>query len=79
MELLEEMPEPASLSHAIGHDTILSLDARSRDDVLAFKGLGDEVGAKEHNVARGEPTCIRATRLIRIRVDRQLRGGGRAS
>jgi hypothetical protein len=51
MELLEEMPEPASLSHAIGHGTILSLDARSRDDVLAFEGLGDEVGAKEHNVA----------------------------
>jgi hypothetical protein len=35
----------------------------------------DEVGAEEHGVARGGPACVRATRLICISADRQLRGG----
>jgi hypothetical protein len=38
MELLEELVEPTSFSHAIGHDAILSLGARSRDDVLMLGG-----------------------------------------
>jgi hypothetical protein len=29
MELLEELPKPTSFSHAVGHDAILSLEARS--------------------------------------------------
>jgi hypothetical protein len=79
MELLEELPEPTSFSHAVGHGVILSLGARSGDDVLAFGGPEDEVVIEEHNVARGGPTCIWATYPVRIRVDRQLKGGGRAS
>jgi hypothetical protein len=51
MELLEEQPEPTSFSHAVGHGVILSLGARSGDDVLALGGSGDEVVTKEHNVA----------------------------
>jgi hypothetical protein len=51
MELLEELPEPTSFSHAVGHAAILSLDARSGDYVLALGGPGDEVVTKEHNVA----------------------------
>jgi hypothetical protein len=43
-----------------------------------LRTLGDEVGAEEHSIARGGPTCVQAIRLIRISVDRQL-GGGRAS
>jgi hypothetical protein len=58
MELLEELPEPTSFSHAVGHDVILSLDARSGDDVLPLGGPGDEVVAEEHNIARGGPACI---------------------
>jgi hypothetical protein len=72
MELLEELPETTSFGHAIGHDVILSLDARSGDNVLALGGPGDEVVADEHSVARGIPVCIRATRPVRIRVNRQL-------
>jgi hypothetical protein len=53
--------------------------ARSGDDVLVLEGLGDEVIVEEHSVARGGPTCIRATRPVRIHVDRQLGGGGEAS
>jgi hypothetical protein len=58
MELLEELPEPTSFSHAVGHDVILSLDARSGDNVLPLGGPGDEVVAEEHNIARGGPACI---------------------
>jgi hypothetical protein len=39
---------------------------------------GDEVGTKEHCVARSGPMCVQTTYLIRISVDRQL-GGGKAS
>jgi hypothetical protein len=79
MELLEELPEPTSFSYAVGHGAILSLDARARDDVLALGGSGDEIVAEKHSVAQGGPTCIRATRPVRIHVDRQLGGGGGAS
>jgi hypothetical protein len=33
MELLEELPEPTTFSHAIGHEAILNLGARMGDDV----------------------------------------------
>jgi hypothetical protein len=51
MELLEELPEPTSFSHAICHGAILSLGARSGDDVLPLGGSGDEVVIEEHNIA----------------------------
>jgi hypothetical protein len=79
MELMDEQPKPTSFSHTVGHDAILSIGARSGDDVLMFGGPKDEVIAEKHNVARDGPSCIRATRPVHIRVDRQLRGGGRAS
>jgi hypothetical protein len=79
MELLEELPEPTSFSHAVGHGVILSLGARSGDDVLALGGSGDELVTEEHSVARGGPACIRATHPIHIRVDYQLGGGSGAS
>jgi hypothetical protein len=78
MDLLEELPEQTSFSHAVGHDVILSLSARSRNDVLALGGPGDEVVTEEHSVAQGGPICIRATYPVCIRVDRQFRGGGGA-
>jgi hypothetical protein len=79
MELLEELSEPTSFSHTVGHDTILSIDARMGDDVLGLEGPGDEIVTKEHNIAQGRSVCIRATRPVRIRIDRQLRREGRAS
>jgi hypothetical protein len=79
MELQEELPEPTSFSHAIGHGVILSLGARLEDDALVLGERGDEVVTEEHCVARGGPACIRATHPVRIRVDCQLGGGGRAS
>jgi hypothetical protein len=78
MELLEVLPEPTRFGHVVGHDTILSLSVRPRDDVLPVGGPGDKVITEEHSVARGGPSCIRATHPIHIRVNR-LRGGGGAS
>jgi hypothetical protein len=71
MELFEELLEPTSFSHAVGHDMILSLDARAGDDVLAFGGPGDEVVIEKHNVAWGGPACIRATYPVHICKDEQ--------
>jgi hypothetical protein len=51
MELLEELPEPTSFSHIVGHGTMLSLDTQSGDDVLALGELGDEVVIEEHSIA----------------------------
>jgi hypothetical protein len=51
MELLEELSEPMSLSHAIGHDAILSLGARLGDNVLTLGRPGDDVVAEEYNIA----------------------------
>jgi hypothetical protein len=79
MDLLEELLEPTSFGHTIGHDMILSLDARAGDDVLAFGGSGDKIVAEKHMIACGGSACIRATRPVCIRVDHQLGGGGRAS
>jgi hypothetical protein len=33
------------------------------------------VGTEEYSIARGGPTCVRATHPICISVERQLRGG----
>jgi hypothetical protein len=72
-----ELLEPTSFSHVVGHGAILSLDARSGDDVRALGGPGDEVVTEEHSVAQSGPACIWATCPVCIRVDHQLRGGGR--
>jgi hypothetical protein len=74
MKLLKELPEPTRFSHAIEHGVILNIGTRAGDDVPALGGPVDEVIAEEHNIARGGPTCIRATRPVRIHVDRQLGG-----
>jgi hypothetical protein len=70
MKLLEELPEPTSFSHG----AIISIGARSGDNVLALRGIGDDVVSEEHSVARDGPTCVRATRPVHIRVDCQLGG-----
>jgi hypothetical protein len=79
MELLKELSETTRFNHVVGHNVILSLSAQSGDDVLALGGPGDEVVTEEHSIARGGLACIRTTCPVRICVDRQLGGGGRAS
>jgi hypothetical protein len=41
MELLEELLEPTSFRHAVGHGAVLSLDAQLGDDVLLLGGPRD--------------------------------------
>jgi hypothetical protein len=65
--------------HTIGHDMILNINAQVGDDILALGRSRDVVVTEEHSVARGEPACIRGTRLVHICVDRRLGGGGGAS
>jgi hypothetical protein len=51
VELMEQLTEPNRLSHAVGHDAILGLGARARDNWLALRRPGDEVVAEEHDVS----------------------------
>jgi hypothetical protein len=74
MELLAGLSEPLSFSHAVGHNTILRLDARSGDDALVLEGSGDKVVTEEHNIYRGGLACIQTTRLVHIHVDRDDNG-----
>jgi hypothetical protein len=37
VNLGEELPEPGSLCHAVGHGTVLRLDTRAGDDRLALR------------------------------------------
>jgi hypothetical protein len=41
IEFLEELSEPISFGHAIGHGAVLSLVTRPGDDVLPLGGSGD--------------------------------------
>ena len=45
VELDEELPEPRSLRHAVGHDTVFCLGVRAGDDRLALRRLGHQVTA----------------------------------
>jgi hypothetical protein len=45
VELGEELPEPRSLRHAVGHDTVFRLGARAGDDRLALRRPGHQVTA----------------------------------
>ena len=45
VELGEELPEPRSLRHAVGHSTVLRLGARAGDDWLTLRRLGHQVTA----------------------------------
>lgn len=53
VKLLEELVQPARLSHSISNNPILSLSTRAGDHGLTLGGIGDEVVPKEHRIARG--------------------------
>jgi hypothetical protein len=40
VELVEGLAQPGGLCHTVGHDTVLGLSARARDDGLPLGGLG---------------------------------------
>lgn len=44
VELLEKLVESGGIVHAVGHNTVLSLSTRARDDWLSLGYLGDDVG-----------------------------------
>ena len=72
VQLLEELAEPAGLSHAVGHSAVLGLGTRAGDDRLPLGRPGDEVVTKEHSVSESGPTCVRATRPVSVGVDDKL-------
>jgi hypothetical protein len=78
VELLEQLTEPGHLSHAVGHDPILSLDAGAEDDRLALQRPGDEAVLEEHDIARGGSARVGTARLVSIGVDAKLCGRGPA-
>jgi hypothetical protein len=45
VKLGEELPEPGSLRHAVGHGTVLRLGTRAGDDRLALRRPGHQVAA----------------------------------
>jgi hypothetical protein len=42
VQLHKQLTKPTHLYHAIGHDAVLHLSARTRDDVLTLRRPGDE-------------------------------------
>lgn len=78
VELHEELAEPAGLGHAIGDSPVLSLSTGAGDDGLALGGLGDEVVAEEHSIARSGSASVRAASLVCVGVDDQAGGRGAA-
>jgi hypothetical protein len=43
LELMEQLSQPSGLSHAVGNDTILGLNAGAGDDGLLFGQPGNQV------------------------------------
>jgi hypothetical protein len=69
MQLHKQLSRPTRLCHAIGHGAILRLSARTGDDVLTLRGLGDEVVTQEHRIARSGPVSVGTTGPVSISVD----------
>jgi hypothetical protein len=72
VQLHKQLMKQARLCHAIGHDAVLRLSAWTRDDVLMFRGPGDEVVAQEHCVAWSGPASVGTTDLVSISVDDEV-------
>ena len=70
---MEQLTEPSRLSHAVGHDAVLGLDAGAGDNRLALRRPGDEAVVEEHDVARGGPARVWIARPVDISVDVKLR------
>jgi hypothetical protein len=51
LELVEQLMQPGGLSHAIGNDTILGLNAGAGDDSLPLGRPENQVVPQEHRIA----------------------------
>jgi hypothetical protein len=76
VQLHKQLSKPICLCHTVGHDTVLRLSARMGDDVLTFRGPGDEVVAQEHHVARSGPMSVGTTEPDNISVDDEVQRRG---
>jgi hypothetical protein len=68
MKLVEELTNPSSLGNGVGHSTVLSLSAGTRDRVLPLRRPYDEVVTKVHAETRCGMSSPRATDPVGIGV-----------
>jgi hypothetical protein len=78
MELGQELPEPGSLSHAVGNGAVLRLGTGAGGHLLALGGPGHQVASEEDGIARGGPSSVWTASPVGVSVDDQLCGGGPA-
>jgi hypothetical protein len=76
VQLHKQLTKPTRLCHAIGHDVVLYLSARMRDDVLTLRGPGDEVVTQEHRIARSGPASVGTTGPVSFCVDDEIQRRG---
>jgi hypothetical protein len=69
MQLMKELMKPARLYHAVGHGTVLCLNTRMGDIVLALQGLRDKVVVQEHRVAQSGLASVGTTRPVSVSVE----------
>jgi hypothetical protein len=61
MQLHKQLTKSTRLGHAVDHGAVLRLSARTGDDVLTLRALGDELVAQEYRVARSGPVSVGTT------------------
>jgi hypothetical protein len=61
MQLHKQLTKSTHLGHAVDHGAVLRLSARTGDDVLTLRALGDELVAQEYRVARSGPVSVGTT------------------
>jgi hypothetical protein len=64
--------EAADGANMVGHDTVLHLGTRMRDDILMFQGLRNKIVTQEHHVVRSGSTSVRASLSVSVSVDNKL-------
>jgi hypothetical protein len=72
VQLHKQLTKLARLCHAVGHDVVLRLSARTGDDVLTLGGAGDEVVAQEHRVTQSGSASVGTTDPVSISVDGEV-------
>jgi hypothetical protein len=65
VQLHKQLTKPTRLRYGV----VLCLSARTRDDVLTLRGLGDEAVTQEHCIARSGPASVTTTGPVNISVD----------
>jgi hypothetical protein len=68
IQLHKQLTKPTHLYHAISHNMVLRLSARTGDDVLTLRGPGNKVVVEEHRVAQNGPVSAKTTSPVSISV-----------